>query len=46
MGKPQKPTHRLMKEYKEPRNNRSTYSQLIYNKGGRNIKCRKGSSFQ
>ena len=40
-----KQTHTSMEQKREPRNKPHTYSQLIYNKGGKNIQCRKGSLF-
>ena len=41
----QKQTHRSMEQDRKPRNKPMAYGQLIYDKGSRNMQCRKDSLF-
>ena len=41
----QKQTHRSVEQENKPRKNSHTYGQLVYGKGGKNIKWRKDSLF-
>ena len=45
MGLAEKQVHRSMEQNWEPKINAHIYGQLIYNKGAKNIKWRKGSLF-
>ena len=42
---PQKQTYRSMEQNRKPRKNPHTYSQLIYNKGAKNVQWKKDSFF-